>query len=496
MLNKSFIKLFFKPEFKVLAGNKFLNLLVLVLILTISMLSIGLGNGVVKYMKDKMNSPFVSIIEVTVPHNKTTVSLDDKSMKEKFDNSSIAEDYKDFFNVYEPFPNYANYFKVSKPAGEVRQFKCQLALDTDPYIKKMNEDGAISHGLKFRKDDLGCIVSESVLAELNYDDEEVSYLSMRTKMSDSLHSFPIPIRAIVPSMPNDIDIFLGKSAYNLINEDLKHQQIAEDTLLSNLLIFIPKITTVDHNYKIFTGDVGKYLSTQVAGELFEWPKLDDNYYEVLESLKTFESQGIFHFKKYFTIVDLDSSIGDTSKENYAVQFKEGEMDKVDEFAKFLEKNFGLEVDMNTIEEKNNFDLFNKVANLLSFSLIIFSVFSMVLFITNLIVSHISKNRKNLGTLKAFGMSNNNVIYVYSSISVIIILIAFLVSFLISSAVGNLIVESVAGNFNIKNPQELSYETYSFAELLLFFVITPLIFVVLKLLSSLHGSTPGDLIYER
>ena len=152
--------------------------------------------------------------------------------------------------------------------------------------------------------------------------------------------------------------------------------------------------------------------------------------------------------------------------------------------------------MNTIEEKNNFDLFNKVANLLSFSLIIFSVFSMVLFITNLIVSHISKNRKNLGTLKAFGMSNNNVIYVYSSISVIIILIAFLVSFLISSAVGNLIVESVAGNFNIKNPQELSYETYSFAELLLFFVITPLIFVVLKLLSSLHGSTPGDLIYER
>ena len=96
MLNKSFIKLFFKPEFKVLAGNKFLNLLVLVLILTISMLSIGLGNGVVKYMKDKMNSPFVSIIEVTVPHNKTTVSLDDKSMKEKFDNSSISEDYKDY----------------------------------------------------------------------------------------------------------------------------------------------------------------------------------------------------------------------------------------------------------------------------------------------------------------------------------------------------------------------------------------------------------------
>jgi len=343
---------------------------------------------------------------------------------------------------------------------------------------------------------LGCVVSESVLRKLDYDKEGVSYLFLRKKIGNFFHSFPIPIRAVVPKMPNDIDIFLGKSAYNLIEKDLNHQKIAADTLLSNLLIFIPNSSTVNHNYIKFTGDVGKYFSTQTEGELFVWPNPNDNYNEVLDILKSFESEGIFHFKKYFNIVNLDEDIDHTSKENYAVQFVDGKMDKVEVLADFLKYNYGLKVDMNTIEEKNNFDLFNKVAMLLSFALIVFSVFSMVLFITNLIVSHISKNRKNLGTLKAFGMSNNDVIYVYSSISVLIILIAFFVSFLISEAVGNLIVESVAGIFNIKNPQELSYENYSFAKLLLFFVITPLIFVVLKLFSSLHDSTPGDLIYER
>jgi ABC-type antimicrobial peptide transport system permease subunit len=496
MLNKSFIKLFFKPEFGVLAGKKFLNLLVLIMILTISMLSIGLGNGVVEYMKEKMNNVFVSIIEVTVPSGNTSVSLNDESLNEKFSDLLKGDDYKKYFNIKEPFPNYANYFLVSKPNGENVQFKCQMALNTDPYIKKINE-GNLNESLKFRPDqELGCVISESVRKKLDIDREEVSYLFLRKKIGDTFQSFPIPIRAIVPKMPNDIDIFLGRSAYNLIEKDLYNQKISADTLLSNLLIFIPNHSKVTHNYLKFPGDVEKYCSNLSDGELFVWPNPNDNYNEVLDKLQSFESQGIFHFKKYFHIDNLDAVIDNISKENYAVQFVDGKMDKVEELADFLKYNYGLKVDMNTIEEKNNFDLFNKVAQLLSFALIIFSVFSMVLFITNLIVSHISKNRKNLGTLKAFGMSNNDVIYVYSSISVLIILIAFFVSFLISSAVGNLIVESVAGIFNIKNPQDLSYERYSFVKLLLFFVITPLIFVVLKLFTSLHGSTPGDLIYER
>jgi len=466
------------------------------------MLSIGLGNGVVEYMENKMTSPFISIIEVKVPSNKTHLRLDDKSLSEIFSNSIGEGEYQNYFHINEPSPNYANYFLASKLNGDVVQFNCQLALYTDPYLKKMKKDGSISSSFKFKKkDELGCVVSESVLRKLDYDKDSVSYLFMRTKIGDSLHSFPIPIRAIVPKMPNEIDIFLGKSVYNLIDKARKHQEIAADTSVSNLLIFIPNHSTVNHNYKKCTGGVGRYFSDQIDGELFE-PNPDDIYNEVLESLKTFESKGIFHFKKYFSIVSLDDDIDNISLENFAVQFKSETMEEVvdlsmvGEFNDFLKKNYGLKVSMNTIEEKNNFDLFNKVANLLSFALIIFSVFSMVLFITNLIVSHISKNRKNLGTLKAFGMSNNNVIYVYSSISAIIILIAFLVSFLISSAVGNVIVEYVATIFNMKNPSELSYETYCFAELLLFFVITPLIFVVLKLFTSLHGSTPGDLIYER
>lgn len=496
MLNKSFIKLFFKPEFRVLAGKKFLNLLVLIMILTISMLSIGLGNGVVEYMKEKMNNVFVSIIEVTVPSGKTSVRLNDESLNEKFSDSNDGADYKDYFNIKEPFPNYANYFLVSKPNGENAQFKCQRALNTDPYINKINE-GQSTKRLKFRPDqELGCVISESVLKKLDYDSEGVSYLFLRKKIGVTFQSFPIPIRAIVPKMPNDIDIFLGNSAYNLIEKDLYNQKIAADTLLSNLIIFIPKHSTFSHNYLKFTGDVEKYSSNLTDGELFVWPNPNDNYNEVLAILKSLESEGIFYFKKYFNIDNLDAVIDDISKENYAVQFVGGKMDKVEDLADFLKYNYGLKVDMNTIEEKNNFDLFNKVAQLLSFALIIFSVFSMVLFITNLIVTHISKNRKNLGTLKAFGMSNNDVIYVYSSISVLIILLAFFVSFLISEAVGNLIVEFVAGIFNIKNPQDLTYERYSFAILLLFFVITPLIFVVLKLFSSLHGNTPGDLIYER
>ena len=500
MLNKSFVKLFFKPQFKFLAGKNFSNLIVLVLILTISMLSIGLGNGVVKYMKTKMESVYVSIIEVVVPSKHTHIKLDDSTIG-KFHQKNHASDYKEYYHIKdEPSPNFVNYFLVSKPNGVAMQAKCQLALNTDPYIKQMNgEPGLLNHNVKFTSDrELGCIVSKECLEKLGYKTESVSFLSLCGKIGDTKHEFPIPVRAIAAKMPNKIDILLGKAAYNLINNELKFQEIAKDTTAANILIFLPKKTTVNNNLIKMTNEVRTYFDPHIQGELFKWsPKSSiTNYNEILNSLNQDTTEGMFYFKKHCSVVNLDDDIDHITKENYAIKFDPTNMDMVEDFSVFLKQNWPLEVDKRVIEEKKNFDLFNKVAKLLSFALIVFSVFSMVLFITNLFLSHISKNRKNLGTLKAFGMSNNDVISVYSSISIMIVLFAFLAGYLISHTIGGVIVEYVASSFEISNPKDLSYDNYSFAQLFVFFVITPLIFVILKLFSSLHGTTPGDLIYER
>ena len=156
----------------------------------------------------------------------------------------------------------------------------------------------------------------------------------------------------------------------------------------------------------------------------------------------------------------------------------------------------LEIDMRIIESKKNFDLFKKLADLLSFALIAFSILSLVLYITNLIVSHISKNKKNLGTLKAFGLSNNNIILIYSSISIVLIAISFVLSMIISELAGNTLIKLIANCFKIGDASSLSYVSYPIHWLAAFFIVLPAIAIYLKLWWQLRKSTPGDLIYGR
>ena len=53
MLNKHFFKKFALPELKYIAGKRYSNLLILSLILVLSMLAIGLGQGAIKYLEEK-----------------------------------------------------------------------------------------------------------------------------------------------------------------------------------------------------------------------------------------------------------------------------------------------------------------------------------------------------------------------------------------------------------------------------------------------------------
>ena len=105
---------------------------------------------------------------------------------------------------------------------------------------------------------------------------------------------------------------------------------------------------------------------------------------------------------------------DLQPESYVFQFQKDKLKNIEKLNAFLKEETmddgkRLEIDMRIIETKKNFELFNKLANLLSMALITFSILSLVLYITNLIISHISKNKKSLGTLKAFGLSNNSII---------------------------------------------------------------------------------------
>jgi ABC-type antimicrobial peptide transport system permease subunit len=125
------------------------------------------------------------------------------------------------------------------------------------------------------------------------------------------------------------------------------------------------------------------------------------------------------------------------------------------------------------------------------------MYCIVLFTSNKISNHIQKNKKNLGTLKSFGMSNNEIIGVYFSISAILISISGLLAIAISWVLNCFLTEWLMGLIRITEANErlteIKFVPLSYCLLFLFITFT---FVYINLFNALRGKTPGDLIYNR
>ena len=137
--------------------------------------------------------------------------------------------------------------------------------------------------------------------------------------------------------------------------------------------------------------------------------------------------------------------------------------------------------------------------LLSYALIAFSIISIIFFIINLLLSHINKNKRNLGTLKAFGLPNKHIVILYSSITLLLVTIAYVSAYILSALLGQFVLDSYIVLNKINSENYLNYvvfENRNFLKTFGQFVLLPTIIIIYNLYKYLHEVTPGDLIYER
>jgi len=515
MSNFKFIKKFAKPELKFIAGKRYVNLIVLSVILIISMLAIGLGKGAVQYLDEKMNSPFVSFVNVKIPANspyRNIKQLEKIHNNNRKDTVSLSDSYG-FNTPYPIYYRYANFWNERLKKNTLTKVK--RVKEDDPIYKAIIDDPKNSSIVKdndFKVDGWGCVVSHDFLqndeTKLTYDDiSNIAYLKYRTSIDNKDKFINIPIQGFVKSFPDEVDMIVGKKLFDAMfdknylvrlahpdsaiakNGYMQYYVIETDSLLSNYLS--------KNDFKEI--DIDGIIHN--TGAMYKKSNLSVNEKKTLvSSIPKNNSYNVLDFHQPHLPIDQELK-GTLEGDNFVFEFAADKFEKIEEFNSFLKKNTlddrkHLKIDMRIIESKKNFDLFNKLANLLSVALIAFCIFCLWLYITNLIVSHISKNKKNLGTLKAFGLSNNNIILIYSSISIALITIAFVLSYAISKLLGPEFIKLLASKWKIGDASLLNYKSYPIYTLAAFFIVLPSIVIYLKLWWQLRKSTPGDLIYER
>jgi len=506
-----FIKEIGVPEFKSIIGNFKIkerkiygnNIILLVVILFLSLLALGIAQGSLSYLKTKMEDPYVNFIDIPKPfHQEKKSEIINKKTLEK----DIAS--RNFTFLIDK--------KTKKPSVfETRQKSIR-------FIHKNNEDDLSGFILKtdnifyeriiekksdpsknmlisenrFHNDSWGIIVTESFLD--NFDmDLSTPYINI----SHANNIFPVPIAGIVKQLRRKQEFILSEKLYYLLTKQSgKIKEILNDNNQAYIRYFIPGYEVIPDTLKKL-GFSEQFKSSKrsishVKGMIIESPNIEN----FISSSFLVENSNLNATRIYnldAIALNLKGLAETINPECYTVLFND--LEKVAVFDKYIKARYNIELEKSTIEDKKNFSFFNNLSKLLSIAIILFSIISIAFFTLNLLFSHINKNKRNLGTLKAFGLPNSDIVVLYSVITLLLVSISFTIAYSLSKLLGQSFLKLYIHCKKIDSANYISevvFINYPLKYLLGFMVVVPTVCILLGLFLKLYKVTPGDLIYER
>ena len=245
-----FIKQIGIPEFKSVIGKWGSKIMFLVGILLISLIAMGVAEGSLNYLKEKMNDPFMQFVDVD--H-----TLEPVDGYKEF-NLKVAKDYlkvdsngvKDVFETYAKFERFVNINNK-----DFEKTKEGFILDEqNEFYKSLidKESGQLITKNKFHDNQWGIIITKRFMDQLGID-KETPYINIRKGNYD----FPIPICGVVKKLRNKKDFIMTKKLYSLLygNSHLI-PLLKSDSSQGVCKWFIPNIMTLPDDLK----DLGVVIS--------------------------------------------------------------------------------------------------------------------------------------------------------------------------------------------------------------------------------------------
>ena len=192
-----------------------------------------------------------------------------------------------------------------------------------------------------------------------------------------------------------------------------------------------------------------------------------------------------------TAIDLSNKVFDA----LAIEFKN--LKEIRKFAEYLKKEYGLEMNMETMTQRENYLFAGNIAFGAIIMVLILSVVSVAIFITSTIKNHLEKVKKNLGNFLAFGMPNKNLVIIYTRVALRILISALIPAFLLAWLTGEATERHILHKFFVLEAGQNYFSILNiwylmFLSVIILIVISRTLWSVVKIL----GNTPGDLVYER
>jgi len=518
-LNTEYEKLFFKNEFAVFVGKNNNRLLRLISILLLTFLALSFAKGSYDYLHNKMNNPFTNWVNLPIETDNNRLQKD--NIKKYFKNPEELEKYhlKNLKGYNVDNPKWYN-----KNGEQVYSRGRSVDVDDDILKSVLKKDN-----LLWKKDDFvlenevqkqyyyDVIISEDFVQSLNYKLQDsllkIKYVNFDSNGNDL--SFWINVLAIVKDLPNQCDFLFFPNFYNSVYNE-NDFPIVPTGKASNFQV----LTKIDSKQEILNEVINAFskikdgISKEDADieiDTFVISKTDQRYVykfffdegeykhrKLAGMLKKTEEQQPNKFE-YFIDVHSKKSIKSESITNpyeYAFNFKD--LVEVRNFYDFMKEKFGVSIEMAQIESKENFAFVSTLTLTNSFVILALSLITIIIYLINLLSTHLNSIKKNLGTYKAFGLSNAKLNSIYVKIVFSILCIGTVVSFLIILIIAKLrLIDRLLITFAGIDDSIKSISIFNSWNLVSVVVLIGLsIFLTYKTINKILNKTPGDLIYNR
>lgn len=495
----SFTSVFAKPELKAIL-SKWKGILLLFFVVLMSFWSIGFSLGSEQYLKSKMDSPFVKFLGIDLPYTKAQNKDFVDTLTLKLERPDIKEKY------YISKHGFVSYWTPNFSSKENKSILAKVrAIDTDNDLYRFIFDNNLivsPRAKSLETAQWSMIVTTRYLKKLGYREGEYpAYLNYVIGFLRGDSKMPIPIAAVVSQLPNECDIFVTWKLYEAFEGRYGDSNpLYPDQLVyqSQQRFFIPDETEESLRTKLNMKDSFHILKQEESfaeGVLIESLGTTD-LPERLSQLRKDFGNGVIQVYNFDAVGYSVETKRRITYDNLIIEFDD--LNKINEFEAFmLTEPIGLTIDMNVIEARNNFLLFSKISRVLSSVLSLFSIAFIITFLTRTITEHIDRNAKNLGTLKAFGLSNKSIAWTYSGISGVLVLAIFISALFIAWVIGIPLTNLLLNTIGI----ELTNGDHMFnlevdVLMLIYFVVIPIGLITSVLYFKIRKQTPGDLIYER
>lgn len=510
--------LLMRRECRVVLGRRASNLWLLTIVLMATFFAVAFSVASIAYLEDKMNDPFTNWVNIDL-RNTDKENID--RLRDLLDTDSVQRHYG--FNSVQSEIN--NSLTLVSASGQSKLFSTLFYENlSNNLIKAVLKEDNVINAYSINPDDitdssLGVIMTIEALEDLgysvdnlpayiNYYSKSVGADTLGLKMLDNGYArAPLPLLAAVKRLPMNKEAIASKYLHEVrIMEgrdcpiDINHENYARE-----LFYFVPKHLTEEFTEeavrRILPSDLAVHVDEvlsqgQVKKRLQPWKegtimrvyaKTGTKREEVNrmegELTKHFDGRGLERIYNYDNV-----KVEYKERDNvYSVYFEE--LDKIEEFERFVKAASTLQIEMTQVNAKKNFSAVSNMAIVLTVAMLVFSIISIIIFIVNMMQSYFPKVKRNLGTFKAFGLSTNELVRVYVVIIVGIVIMALIMAL------------TIVGLTELLLPLRDNESEYlilwnmwtaSVVAIILFCTLVSVIVVLRNLLRS----TPGNLIYDR